>query len=141
MKMENLEADQAIEAGQAIDVFDGPEIDVSPAQGPIITNTSAVRRFISDMPMEVQRSFSSEQLKELSKALTRRYYQGPFINYHKSLLGFFLTVYAGREKRSQRRLQIDRLKHQNISLGNVVFMAGSLLAVGSITHLIYTLVS
>ena len=141
------------DSGHAIDVLERPveqfsadqqplarhEPEVVAQNAPPMPSTSAIRQFIAEMPPEIQRSFSSEQLGELSKALTRRYYQGPFVNYHKSGLGFFLTVYAGREKRSHRRLQIDKLKHHNRGLGNAVFLGGCLLAVASIAHLIYTL--
>lgn len=133
MKMPTMDADQAVE------LLERAPVQAEALAPPVITSTSAVRRFISDMPMEVQQSFSSDQLREMSKALTRRYYQGPFVNYHKSLFGYFLTVYAGREKRSQRRLKIDKLKHKAVSVGNLMFLGVCALSAVSVAHLIYTL--
>ena len=126
---------------QAADVMDRSDDRMADESPSVVTSTSAVRRFISDMPLETQRSFTSNQLREMSKALTRRYHQGPFVNYHKSVLGFFLTVYAGREKRCHRRLRIDRLKHQNLSLGNLSFLGFWGLAALSVAHLLYTAAS
>lgn len=53
---------------------------------------------------------------------------------------YYLTLVAGREKRSQQRLAFERRKHPLKTTGNILFMlaVGTLLGVGAIALILFT---
>ena len=91
-------------------------------------------RLLRAIDPEIRHSLSPEQEAAIRTAAGRNPWQGHLVDIRLSVpipgLQCYLTMVAGREKRSLARRRQDRTLHPIVSLGNIAVFAGATLAIG-----------
>ena len=95
-------------------------------------------QFLASMPGDVAATFSADQHRAIADALRQRAWRRPRVNLRASLpllsRRYFLTLVAGRDRRSAARRAGDRAIHPLRTLGNLLFMGAILAAIyGALT--------
>ncbi len=109
------------------------------------TGTTISERVFGRLPDVIANSLTTDQRAAITGALAAEAVDKPPVNIRVSvphLLGrWYLTIFAGKERRSHKRLKSDRIAYPLRTAGNLFFITtgiGLFYALSAIGYLIYS---
>jgi hypothetical protein len=86
----------------------------------IIKTDPLFQQIVERIPLELRESFTQEQLEALQGAIAHLSWRRHVIDIRLSLLGIYLVVVGGQERRSNKRLRMEKQDHPIWTAPNVL---------------------
>ena len=86
----------------------------------IIKTDPLFQQIIERIPLELKESFTQEQLEALRGAIAHLSWRRHIVDIRLSWLGIYLVVVGGQERRSNKRLRMEKESHPIWTAANIL---------------------
>ena len=86
----------------------------------VIKTEPLFQQIIERIPLELKESFTQEQLESLRGAIAHLSWRRHVVDIRLSWLGVYLVVVGGQERRSNKRLRVEKQDHPIWTAPNVL---------------------